>query len=92
METALAAVILNDFLFTTYDTAGISMANVYAAFDSDEFTVMVPSSLPAPNDQLPVSVANICDLTYNCDPAGPDIHANFAGYSLIADTLAAELP
>lgn len=94
VESAQAAVILNDFLLTTYDTAGMSMANVYAAFDSDEFTIMVPSSLPAPNDQLPVSVANICDLTYNCDPApvGPDIHANFAGYSLIADTLAAELP
>ena len=94
MESALAAVILNDFLFTTYDTAGMSMANVYAAFDSDEFTIMVPYSLPPPNDQLPVSVANICDLTYMCDPmpVGPDIHANFAGYSLIADTLAAELP
>jgi hypothetical protein len=79
---------------TTYDTAGIPMANVYAAFESDDFVTMVPSSLPAPNDQLPVNVANLCELTYNCDPApvGPDVHANFAGYSLIAETLAAELP
>ena len=70
------------------------MAKVYAAFKSEDFLNMVPSSLPPPNDQLPVSVANICEWTYNCDPApvGPDIHANFAGYSLIADTLAAELP
>jgi len=92
MESALAAVILNDFLLTTYDTAVIPMADVYAAFESDDFTTMVPSSLPPPNDQLPVSVANLCAWTYNCDPAGPDIHANFAGYNLIADTLAAELP
>ena len=94
MDSALAAVILNDFLTTTYDTAGIPMANVYAAFESDDFVTMVPSSLPAPNDQLPVNVANLCELTYNCDPApvGPDVHANFAGYSLIAETLAVELP
>jgi len=67
---------------------------VYAAFESDDFVTMVQSSLPAPNDQLPVNVANLCEWTYNCDPApvGPDVHANFAGYSLIAETLAAELP
>jgi hypothetical protein len=49
---------------------------------------------PPPNELLPVNVANICELTYMCDPepVGPDIHANFAGYSLIADTFAAVLP
>ncbi len=43
---------------------------------------------------LPLSVANICDFTYMCDPApvGPDIHANRVGYSLIADTIEAALP
>jgi len=94
MDSAQAAVILNDLLFTTYDTAGMPMADVYGAFESNNFTDMVASTLPAPNDQLPLNVSNLCDLTYNCDPApvGPDIHANFAGYSLIADTLAAELP
>jgi hypothetical protein len=47
-----------------------------------------------PNGQLPESVANLCAWTYNCDPppVGPDIHANFTGYSVIADELAAELP
>jgi len=85
---------LEDAAGQTYDTAGIPMANVYAAFESDDFVTMVQSSLPAPNDQLPVNVANLCEWTYNCDPApvGPDVHANFAGYSLIAETLAAELP
>ena len=67
------------------------MADVYAAFESDDFVNIVPSPLLPPNDQLPVSVANICAWTYNCDPA-PDIHANFTGYSMIAGTLEAVLP
>ena len=91
-ESAQAAIVLNDFLNTTYATAGISMADVYMAFGSGDFT-MVPSPLD-PNNMLPLSVANICTFTYMCDPApvGPDIHANVAGYSLIADTLSAVLP
>ncbi len=91
-ESAQAATVLNDFLSTTYTTAGISMADVYTAFGSGDFT-MVPSPLD-PNDMLPLSVANICTFTYMCDlaPVGPDIHANVAGYSLIADTIATVLP
>ena len=94
MESAQAAVILNDALLNTYTTAGMPMADVYSAFESDDFTTMVASTLPAPNDQLPASVFNICEWTYNCDPdpVGPDVHANFAGYSLIAETIEAELP
>ena len=94
MESAQAAVVLNDALSTTYGTAGVTMADVYSAFESDDFVTMVPTSLPAPNDMLPMAVANICSFTYQCDPApvGPDIHANTAGYSLIASTLEAALP
>ncbi len=94
MQSALAAASLMDMLGTTYDTAGILVADVAAAFESDEFTMLVASSLPPPNDMLPLSVANICQFTYMCDPdpVGPDIHANRAGYSLIADTIEATLP
>jgi lysophospholipase L1-like esterase len=90
IQSAQAAIIFNDALFMTYDTAGMSMADVYMAFDSDDFVDMVDT----PNGQLPESVANLCAWTYNCDPppVGPDIHANFTGYSVIADELAAELP
>ena len=86
VESSQAAVILNDFLSNTYVTAGIPMANVYVAFQSDDFTTMV--------NNVPVNVANICEWTYMCDadPVGPDIHANFAGYGQIADTIAAVLP
>lgn len=94
MESAQAAVVLNDFLRNTYTSAGSIMADVYAAFESGDFTTMVPSSLPPPNDQLPLNVANICTFTYMCDPepVGPDIHANTSGYGLIAETLEAALP
>jgi len=94
METAQAAAVLNDFLGTTYATEGMPMADVAAAFQSDDFATIVQSPQPPPNDLLPVSVANICSLTYMCSaaPVGPDIHANSAGYSLIADTFAVVLP
>jgi len=87
MESALAIAVVMDDLGMTYATAGMPVADVYAAFESDDFDTIVPSSM------LPVSVANICDLTYMCDFAvGPDIHANFDGYSRIADAFVAVLP
>jgi len=94
MESALAAASFMDMLGTTYDTAGVLVADVAAAFESDEFAMLVPSTMPPPNDMLPLSVANICAFTYMCDadPVGPDIHANNAGYSLIAETIEATLP
>jgi lysophospholipase L1-like esterase len=94
MEAALAVGSLTVMLDTTFGTAGIPVADVAEAFQSDDFTTLVPSSLPAPNDMLPLNVANICDFTFMCDPAprGPDIHANDAGYTLIADTIEATLP
>jgi lysophospholipase L1-like esterase len=93
-DSAQAGVVFNDALANTYATAGIAMADVYAAFQSDDFSTMVPSSFPAPNEMLPVNVANICTFTYMCDedPVGPDIHASVAGYSLIADSMAQVLP
>jgi len=94
METAQAATILNDFLANTYGTAGVTLADVYTAFESDDFSTMVTTPLPPPNERLPVSVANIGAMTYMCDPppVGPDIHANTAGYGLIADTLETAMP
>ena len=84
----------NDALAATYATAGISMADVYAAFESDDFTTMVESSFRPPDNILPVSVANICTFTFMCDedPVGPDIHPTNAGYSLIAQTMSQVSP
>lgn len=94
VDAAQAVAYLNGVLRTTYETAGIAVADVALAFESDDFSTMVSSSQPPPNEMLPVNVNNICAYTYMCDgePRGPDIHANDAGYSLIADTFLALAP
>ena len=91
VRSAEAVSFLTNILRTTYETAGMPLADVAGAFQSDDWTLM-PSSQPLPD--LPLNVANICEFTYMCDPepVGPDIHANSAGYGRIADTFAAVLP
>ncbi len=82
------------YLDTTYVDAGIPLADVALAFQSNDET-LVSSPLPPPNDEgmLPLNVVNICLFTYQCDLVrGPDIHANTAGYSLIAATIEDLLP
>ena len=80
VDAAQAVALLNGVLDTTYETAGMPVADVGLAFASDDFTTMVASAQPAPNDMLPLNVSNICEFTYMCDPEprGPDIHANDA--------------
>jgi hypothetical protein len=96
VESAEAVAVASDFLSMAYTTAGMPMADVAGvdAFNSGDFATIVQSSQPAPNELLPVNVANICDLTYMCDPdpVGPDIHAKTVGYIRIADAFMAVLP
>ena len=86
---------VSGYLDATYLAAEIPLADVALAFQSNDET-LVASTLPPPNDQglLPLNVVNVCLFTYQCapDPRGPDIHANTAGYSLIAATIEALLP
>jgi len=83
-----AAIVFTDMLTMTYQTAGIPLADVATAFGSNNFDLA-----PPPDELLPVAVANICAFTYMCDTVlGPDIHANRAGYRLIADAIEAMLP
>ena len=46
VDSAQAVATLNGMLRDTYETAGMPMADVALAFDSDNFTDMVMSSLP----------------------------------------------
>jgi lysophospholipase L1-like esterase len=94
VDAAQAVALLNGVLRDTYETAGVPMADVALAFDADNFTDMVASSLPPPNDMLPANVNNICLFTYMCDapPRGPDIHANDNGYIEIANAFLAVVP
>jgi hypothetical protein len=94
VESAQAVAVATGFLNMTYATAGIPVADVATEFESDDFTTIVQSLQPPPNELLPVNVANICQFTYMCDPdpVGPDIHAKSDGYGMIADAFEAVLP
>jgi lysophospholipase L1-like esterase len=83
-STALANVLNQNVLAPTYGAFGMPVADVAGAFNSDNFTTMVP--FPPPFGSVPLNVAMICQLTYMCvpDPVGPNIHANPTGYAVIA--------
>lgn len=88
---ALQTVFNQQVLSAVYSLNGFPVADVATAFKSDDFTDMVP--FPPPFNSVPVNVALICQLTYLCpNPASglePNVHANAAGYKLIADTFLA---
>jgi lysophospholipase L1-like esterase len=74
---------LNQLLTDDYRKAGFAVAPVahyYATHDTH--TVTVPGLGAQPRN-----VAEICRLTWACTlpPVGPDIHANAAGYKVIAN-------
>jgi lysophospholipase L1-like esterase len=67
-----------------YATAGDSVANVSGAFDTTDFGGSVTV---AGIGSLPRNVARVCQWTWECAPAprGPNVHANAAGYQVIAN-------
>jgi hypothetical protein len=89
----LARMFNDDVLAATYGAFGIPVADVAVAYLSDDFATMVPFPTPDSPLLIPLNVAVICQLTYMCAPApvGPNIHANEAGYGVIAATFAALL-
>jgi len=76
---------LNRLLVARYQAGRFRIADVAAAFSTDNMTTMV--------NGVPLNVARICQWTWMCAPAplGPDIHPNTAGYGVIAQTFAAIL-
>jgi len=92
-SAGLAKILNQDVLGDAYGRFGIPVADVASAFFSDDFATMVPFPTPDSPFLVPLNVAVICQLTYMCAPApvGPNIHANEAGYGVIAATFAALL-
>ncbi len=83
-ESADMAWELNEDLTGAFTAGGVEVADVADAFDtyapfSD--TTTVPGL-----GTVPVSVAQICALTWMCTPPpqGPNVHANTSGYATIA--------
>ena len=73
---------LNGDFASIYRAAGDPMADVAAAFSTDDRT---PTDL-AGHGTVPTNVARICQWTWMCTPkpVGPNIHANATGYQMIA--------
>ena len=72
---------VNDSLITSYQAAGIDVADVDEVFEGSN------TDVPTASDTgMPVNLQNICDLTWMCNTAlGPDIHTNLAGAQEIAE-------
>jgi lysophospholipase L1-like esterase len=73
----------NGLLAGVYQRFGARVANVFAAFDSGDFTGGVRL---AGVGTVPRNVATVCLWTWECAPAprGPNEHARPAGYAAIA--------
>ncbi|WP_127784493.1 SGNH/GDSL hydrolase family protein [Rhodococcus sp. X156] len=86
--TSLFSYAVNSVQGAVYSGFGVRVADVSAAFDSYRF--LEARDLPGVGP-VPLPVYQICTLTYMCTD-DPDIHANPAGYQVIADAFAAQLP
>jgi lysophospholipase L1-like esterase len=82
------AVAYDNLLKRAYGQAGITVANVFGAFETTNFgdPVTVPGI-----GSVPRNVARICQWTWECapPPRGPNQHANAAGYRVIAGAILA---
>lgn len=78
--------VFNGVLDSDYEAFSVPVADVASSFQTTNFT-------PIPFLGLPVDVGAICTLTWMCAPApvGPNIHANAAGYWVIAGTFARKI-
>jgi lysophospholipase L1-like esterase len=74
----------NGLLTLLYRLGRFRVADVAGAFSTDDTT---------PVNGVPLNVVRICQWTWMCAPAplGPDIHANTAGYGVIAKAFEAVL-
>ncbi|WP_026118973.1 GDSL-type esterase/lipase family protein [Nocardiopsis ganjiahuensis] len=72
---------VNDSLTSSYEAAGIDVADVDTVFDGAN------TEVPDDSDTgMPVNLQQICDLTWMCNvDRGPDIHTNLAGAQAIAE-------
>jgi lysophospholipase L1-like esterase len=78
----------NDLLGRVYQHFGVRVANVFSAFQTADFGNLV--AVPGLGT-LPRNVADICRWTWECaaPPRGPNVHANQAGYRVIAQAFLA---
>jgi len=87
--SAVFSDLFNGVLTGEYSLFGDRVADIAGTFQNDAFSPMVPI---APGVTAPLNVALICKWTWMCDPKfGPNIHANDAGYRVMADAFEAKI-
>ncbi|HWG26417.1 SGNH/GDSL hydrolase family protein [Actinospica sp.] len=81
-ESVALSTTFNGVLGAGYAAFGVPVADVSSAFQTTDFT----DTTSLGGTTVPVNVADICELTWMCapSPVGPNIHANNAGYAVIA--------
>lgn len=80
--------LINPALKDSYEKSGGKLVDVTAA--SGAYTPLDQTTTLEPYGTIPQAVAQVCQLTWYCSKG--DIHANRAGYGLIADLVAGQLP
>lgn len=82
---------LNEGLAEIFRAGGFKVARVDTAFHT--YDLSRTGTLAGVIGPVPVAVASLCRLTWMCAPVprGPNIHANQAGYGVIAQTFAGVL-
>lgn len=80
--------LINPALQQSYAVAGARFVDVTKA--TGAYIPLTQTTTLKPYGVIPVAVARVCTLTYYC--AAGDIHANTAGYGVIADLIVATLP
>jgi lysophospholipase L1-like esterase len=80
--------LLNPALKDIYESYGAKFVDVTEA--SGAYTPLEQTTTLAPYGDVPVAVADVCELTYYCQYK--DIHPKTSGYTLIAKLIAATLP
>lgn len=82
-ESVNLDVSFNSLLGAGFGAFGIPVADVQTAFSTTDFADS--ATLPGVGT-VPLNVARICEWTWMCAPSpiGPNIHANQAGYQVIA--------
>ncbi|HZW01010.1 MAG TPA: SGNH/GDSL hydrolase family protein [Candidatus Deferrimicrobium sp.] len=88
-QSVVAMQLINETIERAYEDADIPVADVEAAFDIDDWT-LVPL---AGHATVPRNLALLCERTWQCmpPPLGPDRHPNVLGFRVMADAFAAEL-
>ncbi|WP_031484133.1 SGNH/GDSL hydrolase family protein [Streptomyces bicolor] len=85
-ESAPLVKATNTGITQVYKSTGFKVADVAAAFSSDDFTTQV--NVPGAGE-VPANVAKICQLTWACTKKDP--HPNVDGHKVIAGAFAAVL-